>query len=165
MKRQIALFLTASIIFTLLFSSCKNDNAKNQIVGTWRLAGVHSKGYEQQQQMVQDQMKKLQDSISAGKDSAKVEMFKRQLTSMQKNIDDRKRSEDSLRWIFLENGEFQDKEMGRSSKGIWSFDGERQIVYTIVEQQPAYFYIHWAKDTMLMQRDSANYLMFLKSTN
>jgi len=150
----------------LLFFSC-NQEKKVPITGTWKISKMKIQSYEQQQAMSEKQITMLQDSISKNNsDTAKLNKFQKQLTMVEKRVNDFKANQDSVmknnRWEFKSNGDFTATETDGAKTGIWSLDEDKMILFTIINKQTASVHIDLAKDTLTLQFDSLNYMKFTR---
>ena len=166
MKNNVMQFLFLAAILTLTLISCKTSSKKDQLVGTWKMAGMKIQYYDQQKEASKKQIDMLQDSISKATDTAKLNKFQKQLVMVQKRSDDFKANQDSAmknnRWEFNSNGDFTAAETDGKKNGIWSLDEDKMLLFTIIDKQTASVHVHFDKDTLTLQLDSLNYMKFAR---
>lgn len=166
MKKNVIQFLFLSAIIALTVASCMNGKKKDQLVGTWKMAGMKIQYYDQQKEMSKKQIEMLQDSISHTTDTAKLDKFQKQLMMVQKRSDDFKANQDSAmknnRWEFKSNGDFTAAETDGKKDGIWSLDEDKMLLFTIIDKQTASVHVILDKDTLTLQLDSLNYMKFAR---
>jgi hypothetical protein len=146
-----------------MFSSCKRST-KDQLIGAWKMAQMNIQYYDKQKEMNKKQIAMWQDSISKNTDTAKINKFQKRLTAAQKNSTEFQARLDSAlknsRMEFKSNGDFIDNQSGTKKNGLWSFDEEKMILFTIVNNQTNSVHVNFNEDTFIMQFDSLNYMKF-----
>jgi hypothetical protein len=111
----------------------------------------------------------MKDSLAHATDTAKFARFQKILDNTQQRADQMKSQQDTMmkksRWEFLKNGDFNATEIGGNSKGIWSYDEEKGILFTVIDQRAYSQKVKFSKDTLILQLDSLNYMGFVKATD
>ena len=154
---------------TLSLASCQ-EHESDKLIGKWRIVKIAFQQFTQQLEMSQKQVVMLQDSIAANSaDTAKVNHFQKLLAMTQGRADQMKAQQDTMmaksRWEFLKNGDFNAIEAQGNSKGIWSYDEEKGMLFTVIDQRTYSQKVKFNKDTMILQLDSLNYMGFLKAND
>lgn len=156
-----------AVIMTSANSCAKHE--KDQLIGKWRIASVEFQQFKQQAMYDEQQIAMLQDSIKANTDTAKLARFQRILENTQKRAGQMKQQQDTMiaksRWEFMSNGDFKASEMQGEKKGIWSYDEEKGILFTIIDERTSSVHVKFKADTMVLELDSLNYMKFVKSTD
>jgi hypothetical protein len=165
MKDSSIKLLFLSAIAALVFISCKHQ-LKDELVGNWQLARVKLVNSEQQQKMMQGRIASLHDSISKYTDTAKLNTFQKQLNMMEKSSAEMQSKQDSAikktRWEFKDNGNFVANQGGQKNEGLWSFDQEKMLLFTIVGKQTYSQHVSIDGDSLTLELDSLNYLKFAR---
>jgi len=159
---------TVLALIAISFASCQS-HVKDQIIGKWRIAKVEFYQFKQQQQFDQKQIAMMQDSISKNTDTAKIARFQKILKNTQMRADQMQAQQDTMikksRWDFKSNGDFEATEIGGPNKGIWSYDEEKGILFTVINHNAYSQNVKFNKDTMILQLDSLNYMGFVKASD
>jgi len=153
---------------TVSLASCQKHES-DKLIGKWRIVKIAFQQFTQQLEMSQKQVAMLQDSIANNTDTAKVNHFQKLLAMTENRAEQMKAQQDTMmaksRWEFLKNGDFNAVEAQGNSKGIWSYDEEKGMLFTVIEQRTYSQHVKFNKDTMILQLDSLNYMGFLKATD
>jgi hypothetical protein len=171
MKNFVVHLAFSLIVIAILFTACSQGNGiKEKLVGKWQIAHMENQYLKQQDKMDSMQKKSMQDSIAKyPTDTAKSARFAQQLDRIVKQGDRQKTQRDSamknIRWEFQDHGNFVADEMGKQNKGIWSYDEEHNILFTVIQDRPYQQKIDFAKDTLILHLDSLSYIKWVKTTD
>lgn len=162
----LAVMVTAVAMITL--SSCTKHQG-DKLIGRWKISSVEFQQFQQQEQYDQQQIAMLEDSIKANTDSTKLARFQQLLDNTKRRAEQMKSQQDTMiaksRWEFKDNGDFSATEMQGENKGIWSFDDEKGILFTIIDERTSSVHVNFKNDTMVLQLDSLNYMKFVRSAD
>ncbi len=161
MKMKILWIMVASMIM----SSCQRTD-RSKLIGTWRIADIQFEYLQQQEDFMNEQMQMLQDSLAVLTDSARVIQYQEQLQFAQERVHELQASRDSLfknRWIFHRDGTFEAHETNGIRTGLWSYDPQHRMLFTVIDKQTSNVDVRFHKDTLVLQFDSLNYLSFIRS--
>ena len=166
MRNVVKSILVFSVI-AIMFNACEKKE-KDRLVGKWRIANVEFAQFNQQKEFTDRQITMLQDSLTATTDSAKLAQFNELLANAKMRNEKMQAEKDTMinnsRWEFSENGDFKASEMGGENKGIWSYDEEKSMLFTVIDQRTTSVNVRFKQDTMVLQFDSLNYISFVKMT-
>jgi uncharacterized protein YjiK len=163
MKKIPLAILTMVIVTGFLFTACEHG-MKNQILGKWKINEMHIEYYQQQQQYGEAQIKALQDSITKTTDTTKISQYKVQVNQIENQMQSFLANRDSAlkknSWEFQNEGKFIANESEGARTGIWSYDPELGMLFTVIDKQTSSVKVKFDKDTMVLQLDSVNYMKF-----
>lgn len=163
MKKFPLAILTMVMFTSFLFTACDNG-MKDQILGKWKINEMHIEYYQQQQQYGETQIKTLQDSVSKTTDSTKISQYKAQINQIESQMQSFLANRDSAlkknSWEFQKEGKFIANESDGARTGIWSYDPELGMLFTVIDNQTSSVKVKFNSDTMVLQLDSVNYMKF-----
>jgi len=150
----------------LSMASCQKHD-KDKLIGKWKIVKIEFQQFKQQMEFDKKQIAMLQDSIAGTTDTSKLNRFNQMLSMSQKRADQMKSQQDTMmaksRWEFDKNGDFNATEIGGNSKGIWSYDEEKEMLFTVIDQRTYSQKVKFNSDTMILQLDSLNFMGFVKA--
>ena len=153
-----------AILGLLQFTACQK-NLKSQILGKWKINQMHIQYYEQREKYGNAQVQMLQDSLAKTTDTAKVKTYTNQIKQIQDQIAAFKATQDSAikksTWEFKDKGEFVANESDGAKKGVWSYDPDLNMLFTVIDNQTSSVKVKFIQDTMQLQLDSVNYMKFV----
>ncbi|MEO5675452.1 MAG: hypothetical protein ABIQ74_12475 [Chitinophagales bacterium] len=153
------------VVILSVLSSCQHD-VKDQLVGTWQMARVKLTSTEEQQKMIEGRIGSLKDSLTNASDTARQNKFQNQITIMNKRLSDMILKQDSAikktTWEFKSNGDFIAYMGTQQNKGLWSFDQDMMMLFTIIAKQTYSQRAQLEKDSLTLQLDSVNYFKFAR---
>ncbi len=153
------------IIPSMIVTSCQRTD-RSKLIGTWRIADIQFEYLQQQEDFMNEQMQMLQDSLAVLTDSARATQYQEQLQFAQERLHELQASRDSLfknRWIFHRDGTFEARETDGTKSGLWSYDPQHRMLFTVIDKQTSSVDVRFRKDTLMLQFDSLNYLSFVRS--
>ena len=160
--RFIIIVLATAAAFQL--TSCEQNGLKSKLMGKWRISDMHIQYYEQREKYGQDQIKMLQDSLGRTSDTATTKRIGAQITQIQDQINAFKATQDSAiaksSWEFKDKGEFVANESDGPKNGVWSYDPDLNMLFTVIDNQTSSVKVKFEQDTMTLQLDSVNYMKF-----
>ena len=120
--------------------------------------------YDQQAELGKAQIQMLKDSLAVTTDSAKVGFITSQISQIESQIQSFKAQQDSAMkkssWEFKKGGEFIANEAEGAKNGVWSYDDDLNMLFTVIDKQASSVTVKFEKDTMILQLDSVNYMKF-----
>lgn len=155
--------LVVVMITGILFTACSHS-MKDQLLGKWKITDMHIEYYQQQQKYGEAQIKMLQDSLAKSTDTTVTSKLKGQIMQIQTQMAAFLANRDSAlkknSWEFAKDGQFTANETDGPRKGIWSYDPDLGMLFTVIEKQTSSVKVKFIKDTMMLELDSVNYMKF-----
>lgn len=167
MKKEVLGIMAIAAV--MVFGTSCSKHEKDKLIGRWKIASVEFQQFKQQEEYDQKQIAMLEDSIKANSDTAKVARFQRLLENTKRRSEQMKQQQDTMiaksRWEFKSNGDFSANEMQGENKGIWSYDEEKGILFTIIDERTSSVHVKFKADTLVLELDSLNYMNFVRSAD